>query len=61
MKDWNLLQYDIKAVTAHIKNIRWKAFGIVNTLRDSLSEKKPAALLVRFLEITRTIFITRLL
>ena len=32
------IQY--KAVIAHIKNIRWKALGTVNTLRDSLSEKK---------------------
>ena len=49
MKDWNVLKYNIKAV---IENIRWRAFGIVSTLRDSLSDKKPAALLVRFLEIT---------
>lgn len=45
MKDWNLLKYNKKAVTAHIRNIRWKAFGIVNTFRDSLSDKKLAALL----------------
>ena len=60
MTDWNILKYNIKAVIAHIKNIRWKAFGIVNTLRESLSEKKPAASLVRFLGITRKILITRL-
>ena len=50
----------MKAVIARIKNICWKAFGIVSTLRDSLSEKKPAALLVRFHEITRKVLITRL-
>ena len=38
---------------SHIKNIRWKAFRIVNTLKDNLSEKYAAALLVRLLKITR--------
>ena len=59
MKDWNLLKNNMKAVIAHTKNICWKAFGIVSTLRDSLSEKKPAASLVRFHEITRKVLIFR--
>ena len=34
------LKYNIKAVIAHIKNIRLRAFGIVGKLKDSFSGKK---------------------
>ena len=47
------MKYNIEALISHIKNIRWKAFRISNTLKDNLSEKLTAALLLRFLEITR--------
>ena len=35
----SLLKYNIKAIVARVKNIYRKAFLIVNTLKDNLSEK----------------------
>lgn len=45
------LEYNMKAIIAHIKNIHWKAFQIVNILKGNFSKKYPAALLVRLLKI----------
>ena len=44
---------NIEAFISHVKNILWEAFRIVSTLKDNLPEMYEAALLVRFVEITR--------